>query len=153
MAVRAWRKVQVLRPSSSTSGGQSDRGGAGCGGGGVVVVVVVYFLVVVVEEEEVWAFIIAAQEATEVQERQLDGFPVCEIGFQNGRLWVGKTYGLPSLPNTTPLGNFLGGSVLDEAVLELEACSSMLSDMSPNFDEAPTRKKQMCHGRKPLFNP
>jgi hypothetical protein len=67
VAVRAWRKVQVERPSSSTSGGQSERrGGVGdscavtAGAGGEVVA-----------GEEVWAFIIAAQDATEVQERQL----------------------------------------------------------------------------------
>jgi hypothetical protein len=45
-----------------------------------------------------------------------------------------NTHGLPSLPRTTPLGNFLGGSVLDEAALELEACSSVLSNISLRFD-------------------
>jgi hypothetical protein len=68
VAVRAWRKVQVLRPSSSTSGGQSDRGGVvadacavAAGGGGLEVV----------DGEEIWAFVIAAQDAKVVQERQL----------------------------------------------------------------------------------
>ena len=57
-----WRKVQVLRPRTSTSGGQSSGSVVGCG---VVRVVdggeflVVSFLVM------------AAQAAKEVQERQL----------------------------------------------------------------------------------
>jgi hypothetical protein len=72
VAVRAWRKVQVLRPSSSTSGGQSDCEGvvvdacAVAGGGGFEVV----------DGEEVWAFVIAAQDAKEVQERQLQPIEV-----------------------------------------------------------------------------
>lgn len=43
MAVRAWRKVQVLRPSTSTSGGQSEFTSGGVG------------MEVVVEGAEVWA--------------------------------------------------------------------------------------------------
>ena len=43
MAVRAWRKVQVLRPSASTSGEQSEFAGGGVG------------MEVIVEDGEVWA--------------------------------------------------------------------------------------------------
>ena len=50
------KRVQVLRPRTSTSGGQS--------GGGAVGVLV---------EEEVCFLVRAAQEAKEVQERQLEG--------------------------------------------------------------------------------
>jgi hypothetical protein len=59
----------VLRPSSSTSGGQLVwRGRVG---GVVVVVVVVGVVADDVVEEEIWALVIAAQDAKEVQERQL----------------------------------------------------------------------------------
>ena len=42
------------------------------------------------EVEEVWDFIIAAQDATEVHERQLDGYPVGETGL-NGNAMVRLT--------------------------------------------------------------
>lgn len=64
------RKVQVERPRASTSGGQS------VGGGWVYVEAVVEGGVVVVVVSEVGRvegvfFVMASQEATEVQERQL----------------------------------------------------------------------------------
>jgi hypothetical protein len=76
VAVRAWRKVQVLRPSVSTSGGQSEFTSGEVG------------VEVVVEDDEVWAatgglediwaFVIAAQDANDVQERQLQLVQVSE---------------------------------------------------------------------------
>ena len=66
----------MLRPSSSTSGGQSERGG---GGGGACVVGE--------EEEEVWVFIIAAQDATEVQERQLGKFKSVRLASMKTPWW------------------------------------------------------------------
>jgi hypothetical protein len=68
VAVKAWRKVQVLRPSSSTSGGQSE-----CNGGvaDVAVVVAGVEAKAVLGVEELWVFVIAAQDAKDVQERQL----------------------------------------------------------------------------------
>jgi len=65
----ACRRVQVLRPSVSTSGGQSE-----FRSGGVDVEVVVEDDEVWAATgglEEVWAFVIAAQDANDVQERQL----------------------------------------------------------------------------------
>lgn len=70
-AVRAWRNVQVERPSCSTSGGQSDDG------------------VRVVEKEArederpesaVDFLVMEAQEAKEVQERQLERLEVLVLG-------------------------------------------------------------------------
>ena len=61
--MRVCRKVQVLRPRTSTSGGQSS-GSVAC----------VPVMVVEVVEEEVFFvsfLVMAAQEAKEVQERQL----------------------------------------------------------------------------------
>ena len=72
MAVRAWRRVQVLRPSSSTSGGQSDCGEV------VVDACAVAEAETVNGGEEFWAFVIAAQDAKEVQERQLRTMRVSE---------------------------------------------------------------------------
>ena len=65
----ACRRVQVLRPRVSTSGGQSE-----FRSGGVDVEVVVEGDEVWAATgglEEVWAFVIAAQDANDVQERQL----------------------------------------------------------------------------------
>ena len=59
----------MLRPSSSTSGGQSDR--RGVVGDACVVVAGSGVELVAVAAEEVCAFVIAAQEAKDVQERQL----------------------------------------------------------------------------------
>jgi hypothetical protein len=51
------------------------------------------------------------------------------VRLMNLRIYM-NAHGLPSLPKTTPLGNFLGGSVLAAAALELDAWSSVLSDIS-----------------------
>ena len=61
-AVSVWRKVQVLRPRTSTSGGQSD---------GRVVAVRVVEGGVAGEGLVVSFLVIEAQAAKEVQERQL----------------------------------------------------------------------------------
>jgi hypothetical protein len=115
VAVRAWRKVQVLRPSVSTSGGQSE---FASGGVGMVVVDGEGVWAATGGLEEVWAFVIAAQDANDMQDRQLQ---LAQVSKVDARLRVGNTHGLPSFPRTTPLGNFLGSSVLAEAVFELEA--------------------------------
>jgi hypothetical protein len=65
-AVRVWRKVHVERPRASTSGGQSG----GWEGRAVAVVEGGVVLVLGVEVEGSF-FVMAAQEAKEVQERQL----------------------------------------------------------------------------------
>ncbi len=73
MAVMLCRRVQVERPSWSTSGGQS---GGGAGSGVMVCdrgeeAVVGGMEVDEEEEEEGWDLVRAAQEAMEVQVRQL----------------------------------------------------------------------------------
>lgn len=73
-----WRKVQVERPRASTSGGQSG-GRVGVFRVGVVVVVREEGERVGEEVVEVSFFVMASQEATEVQERQLFGFFLLEI--------------------------------------------------------------------------
>jgi hypothetical protein len=85
----------VELPRASTSGGQSA-------GGNVAGVVDV------VEEEVagvdgVFFLLMAAQEAKDVQDRQLG--VLVSYGNVDERA---RTYGLPSFPSTTPLGNFLG---------------------------------------------
>ena len=62
-----WRKVQVERPRVSTSGGQSG----GRESGVVVVVVGVGEGLLVGVGEDVSFLVMASQEETEVQERQL----------------------------------------------------------------------------------
>jgi hypothetical protein len=66
----------VLRPSVSTSGGQSE-----FTSGGVDMVVVEDDEVWAATGglEEVWAFVIAAQDANDVQERQLQLAQVSEV--------------------------------------------------------------------------
>lgn len=65
MAVKVCRRVQVERPSSATSGGQS--------GGGVETKLDVEVVgeAAELEDVEVWDLVRAAQEAKEVQVRQL----------------------------------------------------------------------------------
>lgn len=59
-----WRKVQVERPRVSTSGGQSE-------GGRGEVVVFVEGVLLAAADDDVSFFVMASQEETEVQERQL----------------------------------------------------------------------------------
>jgi hypothetical protein len=67
VAVKVCRRVQVERPSSATSGGQS--------GGGVETRLDVEVVMEAgeLEDVEVWDLVRAAQEANEVQVRQLIG--------------------------------------------------------------------------------
>lgn len=69
MAVRVWRRVQVERPRTATSGGQSGRVGDSGGKEEVEVVVEEEEVVVV---EGLWDFVRAAQEARDVQVRHLE---------------------------------------------------------------------------------
>lgn len=81
MAVRAWRRVQVERPSSSTSGGQLDVVGEGVrsveSAAAVAAVVVAGAVFLDVE-----LFIIDSHAADEVQVRQL--WVVSRVGLRRG---------------------------------------------------------------------
>src|SRR5690242_16296695 len=98
VAAIEWSSVHVLRPRASTSGGQS----LGCGGGAAEAL-----------REDL---VCAAHEAKEVHERQLEGEEERLVRCEDEGLSVSvrrsETYGLPSLPRTTPFGNFFGGSVV-----------------------------------------
>ena len=62
-------------------------------------------VVVVVEGVPVWALFMAAQEAKDVQVRQLGckyQFDMFKFGFGSG----GEANSFPSFPSTTPLGSF-----------------------------------------------
>jgi hypothetical protein len=59
---------------------------------------------------EVWDLVRAAQDAKEVQVRQLDWRIVSAQVMVKRQKRTGRNYGFPSLPSTTPLGSFLGGA-------------------------------------------
>lgn len=93
-AAMVWRSVQVLRPSSSTSAGQSD----GAREGRNAVVLGAEWLA------GFWDLVICIQSFTLVQVRHL-----MDSKFSNHLHLVPRTHGLPSLPITTPFGNFWAG--------------------------------------------
>ena len=99
-------RVQVLRPSSSTSGGHS-----GCGESEVVATDGGLGFSVVVGEESLAILLCmrAAQSAEEVQVRHLRNlYQPWHVAACTG----GILYGLPSFPKTTPFGYLAGRSWL-----------------------------------------
>ena len=110
-----WRRVQVERPRVSTSGGHSDVEGEDEGGAGTR------------RDEEKGAaadsvafdlevgfciFVRAFHEATSVHVRHLERERDGKLNFSySHRLGCSVTHGLPSLPNTTPLGRGFGEAV------------------------------------------
>lgn len=101
------RRVQVERPRASTSGGQSE----GMEGIGEALVVVFASVAFVVELGDPVAgldcFVMASQEDTDVQVRQLlrDSFSSWSLQGGTVHFFVGSSYGLPSLSRTTPFGS------------------------------------------------
>lgn len=105
VAAIEWRSVQVERPRACTSGGQSE------GTEGTVEVGVEAWVeddvaeLDGVEVAALFCFVMASQEDTSVQVRQLGsiGQSKSVMAFYQGGAWV--AYGLPSLSRTTPLGS------------------------------------------------
>lgn len=114
-----WRKVQVERPRSSTSGGQSVRGW-------VIVEVVVVVDGDVVEDGVFGVdFIIARHAAPEVQVLHLLHISIpSDIAATAAVAAQSIAYGFPSGPSTTPLGSVCGFSASSARI----RCSGLASN-------------------------